>query len=67
MLVFSVNVWCLTIRSSRCHFTAAIFFGMFVLICGRAVARLNSGVRLGKKQFSLLGWLFTPSESIAMR
>ena len=36
---------CLTIRSSRCHFTAAIFFGMFVLICGRAVARLNSGVR----------------------
>ena len=34
----------LTIRSSRCHFTAAIFFGMFVLICGRAVARLNSGV-----------------------
>ena len=37
--------WCLTVRSSRCHFTAAIFFGMFVLVCGRAVARLNSGVR----------------------
>ena len=35
----------LTIRSSRCHFTAAIFFGMFVLVCGRAVAQLNSGVR----------------------
>ena len=40
---------CLTIRSSRCHFTAAIFFGMFVLICGRAVARLNSGVSAQKK------------------
>ena len=39
----------LTIRSSRCHFTAAIFFGMFVLVCGRAVARLNSGVRHGTK------------------
>ena len=44
----------LTIRSSRCHFTAAIFFGMFVLVCGRAVARLNSGVRRGKRQFALL-------------
>ena len=39
----------LTVHSSRCRFAA----------------RLNSGVRLGKKQFSLLGRLFTPSESIS--
>ena len=35
----------LTIRSSRDRFTAANFSGMFVLVCGRAAARLNSGVR----------------------
>ena len=41
----------LTIRSSRCHFTAAVFFGMFVLVCGRAAARLNSGVRFSAELF----------------
>ena len=45
----------LTIRSSRCHFTAAIFFGMFVLVCGRAVARLNSGVRFSAEFFGMCG------------
>ena len=36
---------CLTVRSSRRRFTATNFSGMFVLYCGRAAARLNSGVR----------------------
>ena len=49
----------------RARFTAANFSGMFVLVCGRAAARLNSGVRLGKKQHLLLGWLIKPLETIA--
>ena len=39
----------LTIRSSRARFTAANFSGMFALVCGRAAARLNSGVRHCKR------------------
>ena len=35
----------LTIHSSRRRFTAAIFSVCYVLYCGRAAARLNSGVR----------------------
>ena len=46
-----LDVYKRQVHSSRCRFAA----------------RPNSSVRLGKKQFSLLGWLFTPSEPIAMR
>ena len=57
--------WRLTIRSSRRRLVARFWAFRYASPKPRhCSARLNSSVRLGKKQHLLLGWLDTPLETI---